>query len=74
MLSKIPPKNIHTSIISFYLCDRLLRTVEDACPYIALTLFHLPDKPQFVELFKDEINTSALHSPHGEGGPPLGGG
>ena len=27
-----------------------------------------------VELFEDEMNTRALHSPHGEGGPPLGGG
>jgi hypothetical protein len=32
------------------------------------------DKLGVVELFEDEMNTGALHSPHGEGGPPLGGG
>jgi len=32
------------------------------------------NKLGFVELFEDGICTSALHSPQGEGGPPLGGG
>ena len=31
-------------------------------------------KFEFVGQFEDEMNTGALHSPHGEGGPPLGGG
>ena len=33
-----------------------------------------PFKLGFVGMFEDEMNTRALHSPHGEGGPPLGGG
>jgi len=32
------------------------------------------DKFEFIGVFEDGICTSALHSPQGEGGPPLGGG
>jgi len=31
-------------------------------------------KLEFVGVIEDGINTRALHSPQGEGGPPLGGG
>ena len=35
---------------------------------------NLRDKLEFVGEIKDEFCTGALHSPQGEGGPPLGGG
>ena len=42
--------------------------------FIKPVRFKQSDKLEFIGEFEDEFCTGALHSPHGEGGPPVGGG